>query len=166
MDKTIWVMVADEAIARILRRPDEGGALEPVEELTDPDAHARGQDLRDDATGRRTGGVPAGASPAARSGQRAGTATTSAGEDERHLQAETFARRVAARLHECLNARRFDELHVAAAPRFLGLLRKAFSPQVQRTLGQQLDKDLVQVDNGALAERFFPRPRRTDGSSP
>ncbi|MBK1715231.1 host attachment protein [Rubrivivax gelatinosus] len=157
MNKTVWVVVADEAIARFLQRPDEGGALQPVEELTDPAAHARGQDLRADATGRRAGGSAAGAS-------RATGATTSAGTDEKHHEADGFARRVAARLHEALLARRFDELHLAAAPRFLGLLRKALSPQVSRCLGQQLDKDLVQVDNAALAERFFPRPRRPDGT--
>lgn len=159
-DKTIWVLVADEAIARLLRRPDGGGALEPIEELTDPAAHARGRDLRDDAVGRRTGGVPAGAPEST----RGGTATASAGEDERHHEAESFARRVAARLHEAALAHQFDELHLAAAPRFLGLLRKAFSSQVQQRLGRQFDKDLVQVDNAALAERFFPRPRRAGGS--
>src|SRR5215217_4799589 len=49
MMKTIWVVVADEAIARILCMPQKGGQLEPVEELTDPTAHASGSDLRRDA---------------------------------------------------------------------------------------------------------------------
>ena len=44
--KTTWILVADEAFARILARPRKPGAeLVPVEELTDPDAHAREGEL-------------------------------------------------------------------------------------------------------------------------
>ena len=49
--KTIWVMVADEAIARILEWPTRGHELVPVEELTDPSAHAKGTEVNTDAVG-------------------------------------------------------------------------------------------------------------------
>lgn len=133
--RTVWLLVADEAIARILALPGP----QPVEELTDPAAHASGRELRRDAFGRRND-----------------TATASAGLDAEHREAAQFARRVAQHLHDALQQRRFDELRIAAAPRFLGLLRKALSPQVQATVASELSKDLVHLGAGEIGERFFP----------
>jgi len=142
--KTVWVVVADEAIARIVAWPERGDELVPVEELTDPDAHASGSELRRDAVGRRAAG-------AGRS-----HATASAGADEHRIEAETFARRVAQRLAEALQQRRFDVLHVVAAPRFLGLLRKAFNPQVAAVIGHELNKDLVHQGNEHITAVMLP----------
>lgn len=155
--KTIWVVVADEAIARILRWPGAGHELQPVEELTDPAAHAKGSELRDDAFGRRAG--PAGIAGGSGSGRgRSGpsTATSDAGLDEQHLEAEAFAGRVAQHLAEALQQARFDELQVVAAPRFLGLLRKAFAKTLARAVTVELDKDLIHSSNRDLTERLFP----------
>lgn len=137
----VWVIVADEAIVRILRRPGGGSELEPVEEITDPAAHASGAELRRDAQGRR-----------------GSTVTASAGPDERHVEAQAFARHVADRLAEALNQRRFDTLHIAAAPRFLGLLRDALGKPVAATVRGTLDKDLVKDDPRSIAARLFGGP--------
>jgi protein required for attachment to host cells len=159
--KEIWVLVADEAIARVLRRPASDGTLEPVHALTDPAAHSRERGFERDALGRRVGGSPA--RDAARSGHSGfahpASATASAGESERHLEAEAFARQVAAWLHEALLQKRFDELHIAAAPRFLGLLRKALSKQTAERVVQEIDKDWVQTDDAMLTRRLFPDRR-------
>ena len=150
--KTIWVMVADEAIARILHWPQRGEELVPVEELTDPAAHAKGTEVLTDATGRRSAGAPAGI---VGSSIQAG-ATASAGEDDvRRRQAELFARTVAQRLDERLRQKRFDELRIAAAPRFLGLLRKQLSPQVTAVISMDTAKDLIHESNRELAERLM-----------
>jgi protein required for attachment to host cells len=138
MNNKVWVVVADEAIARILRRVDGGEGLDTVEEITDPAAHASGAELRRDAQGRR-----------------GSTVTASAGPDERHVEAQVFARRVADRLAEGLNQRRFDALHIAAAPRFLGLLRDVLSEPVAATLRGTLDKDLVKENPRGIATRVF-----------
>lgn len=135
--KTLWVLVADEAIARLLASTD-GGPLVPAEELTDPDAHARGADLRRDAHGRRNA-----------------NATSSAGLDETHQQAGVFARRVAERLAQARREQRYDELRIAAAPRFLGLLRKELAPQVAEVVTRELDKDLVHETEAQLATRLL-----------
>lgn len=146
-DKIRWAMVADEAIARVMSLPDLAGDLEEVETLTDPDAHASGSDLRRDAHGRRSAGA------------RAGTgATASASTDESHREAQQFAQQVAEWLNDAANANRFDELTIAAAPRFLGLLRKALSPQVTKLVVRQLDKDLIHESMGDLTTRFFREP--------
>lgn len=146
MKKTTWVVVADEAIARILQLTDTGTYLDPVEELTDPAAHASNGDLRRDAQGRRGESV-----------------TSSAGETGKHKEAELFASRVAAHLYEALNQQRFEALRIAAAPRFLGLLRKAMHPNVAKVVTGELDKDLVHMDNDDIAQRVFTRPAPVQG---
>jgi protein required for attachment to host cells len=155
--KKIWVVVADEAIARILEWPEVGDELESVEEITDPLAHARSGDLRRDALGRRAGSANQGSrqnTPQHR--LRSGSsATASAGEDEQHLEAGEFAKRVAAHLAEALQQKRYNDLRVVAAPRFLGLLRKALRPEVSAAVTQEVDKDFVHFQNSDITARLF-----------
>lgn len=133
----IWVVVADEAIARILQWQDR--QLTPVEELTDAAAHAKEADFRRDASGRRGGSV-----------------TESAADTARHLQAQRFARRVVDTLQEGAQNARFGALYVVAAPRFLGLLRQAMdgTPLARLPL-ETVDKDLVHATEADLASRLF-----------
>jgi protein required for attachment to host cells len=154
--KTIWVVVADEAIARFLHRPKADAELRPLEEMTDPAAHADGAELRSDAVGRRAGGAPVAQQSNARPLRDAAGATASAGEGAQHLQAQAFARRVAQRLAEAQQQHSFDELRVVAAPRFLGLLRKAFSPQVASLVTDEINKDLVHASNREITDQLVP----------
>ena len=157
--KTIWVVVADEAIARILVWPETGNELVSVEELTDPAAHASGSDLRRDAYGRRSGSATHGASPGSPHRLRSsGNVTSSAGEGEQHQEADSFAHRVAQHLAEALQQKRYDELRIVAAPRFLGLLRKELDAHVSATVSDELSKDLIHADNAELTRRLFPEP--------
>jgi len=130
------IVVADEAIARLLEVKHR--SLSPVEEITDPDAHAKGAEMRNDAHGRR-----------------GCTVTASAGDSGEHQQAERFAAKVAQRLEELRQQGRFDALQVAAAPRFLGYLRQAFNPQLAGVLKEEIDKDLVHESNESLAQRLL-----------
>ena len=155
--KTVWVLVADEALARILRWPDDGDELEDVEAITDPAAHAKEGDFQRDAAGRRAGSAPHGSRQNTQQHRLRGTAsvTASAGEEELHLEGQSFARRVAQHLAEALRQKRFDELRVVAAPRFLGYLRKEFDAHVKATVTDELSKDLIHEGNSALSKRLF-----------
>ena len=153
--KTRWVLVADEAIARILQWPEVGDELESVEELTDPAAHARERNLQRDATGRRSGSATHSASPSSPHRLRSSAnLTASAGEEQQHLEASSFARRVAQHLGEALRQKRFAELCIVAAPRFLGHLRQELDAHVGATVTQTLNKDLVHARNDELSERL------------
>ena len=158
-NRIVWVLVADEALARILQRAEVGHELEDVEALTDPTAHDKEGDLHRDAFGRRSGSATHGARQNTPHRIR-GTAsvTSSAGEDQQHLEAQTFARRVAQHLAEALQQKRFDELRIVAAPRFLGLLRKELDAHVSATVSEELSKDLIHADNAELTRRLFPEP--------
>ena len=143
--KTTWVVVADEAIARILEKPRRGGDLVPVEELTDPDAHAKESELHHGPHGRR----------AAFGGSGGTQAVVSASDSERHQHAQAFAARIAQRLAQYRTEQRYDALYLVAAPRLLGYLRKTLEPNVSAAVVGSLDKDLVQESNAELTERLF-----------
>src|SRR5678815_11276 len=51
-------------------------------------------------------------------------------------------------------AHRFDRLHLVAAPKFLGQLRKELGTEVRKMLTEELPKDLSWLDARALAARF------------
>ena len=163
--KTVWVVVADEAIARILCRPQDGGDLEDVEALTDPAAHAREGDFQRDAAGRRAGTAPEGSRQNSPHRLR-GTAsvTASAGEEEQHLEAQGFARRVAQHLADAWREKRFDELRIVAAPRFLGHLRKELDAHVSAAVSGELNKDLIHEGNGEITRRLFAEEPGTGGA--
>lgn len=146
---TTWVLVADEAIARVLERPEGDGDLVAVEELTDPAAHRREGELAEQGPqGRRTGGGAAGHG----AGSGRAHAMAPAGDSERHLEAQAFARRVADRLATLLAQHRYDTLHVVAAPRFLGYLRRVWSSQVEKAVASTLDKDLVHMSHAEITK--------------
>ena len=142
----MWIVLADEGRARILECKEPGHRLEEVEELTDAAAHADNADLRRDAYGRRGGGDL----------RMGGNATASAGEDKLDHEAELFARRLADRLSEARRQHRYGQLRIAAAPRFLGRLRKAMEAEVSDTVVDEIDKDWLQLDPRTLAQRLFP----------
>ena len=142
----LWVLLADEGRARILELREEGADLQEVEELTDAAAHADNADLRRDAYGRRAG-----------SGTNlASSNTESAGEEKLDHEADLFARRVAERLMQAHRQQRYSQLRIAAAPRFLGRLRKHLDAEVMQVLVDELDKDLLQLDRRELTQRLFP----------
>lgn len=144
--RPLWVLVADESRARILHWPGRGHDLEPVDELTDAAARADRADLRRDAHGRRSGGGDQ---------HMGGSVTASAGEDELHLEAAGFARRVAQWLGDAHLKGRFQQLRVVAAPRFLGLLRKALNPHVAQAVTEDSPQDLVKLNQRELTVRLF-----------
>jgi protein required for attachment to host cells len=135
-----WVVVADEGCARFFSHSADE-ELTPVDELTDAGAHADNADLRRDAYGRRGSSV-----------------TSSAGEDKLGHEAEGFARRIAERLAQAHREQRYVELRIAAAPRFLGRLRRVLDPEVAKTVVEEIDKDLLQLDRRELTRRLFPPP--------
>jgi protein required for attachment to host cells len=78
-----------------------------------------------------------------------------------HREGARFAARIAQWLAEGLAQKRYDELHIAAAPRFLGNLRKALDKHVEDVVAETIPKDLTHESARELTARFFPPPRRS-----
>jgi protein required for attachment to host cells len=153
--QTNWLIVADEAVAHIFQWEGANRRLEEVETLTHPAAHAKEADLRPDAQGRNAQGRNAG-----HHRDQMSSATSSASLDLQHGEAIEFARRVAGLLARAQTDGRFQRLHIAAAPRFLGLLRQQIPPQVAALVKEEVDKDLVHEKREDLERRFLGEPAR------
>ena len=143
---TTWVLLADEGRARILATTEPGTDLVELEEVTDAAARADDADFRHDAYPRRGGGGDL---------RTGGDAIGSGAEDKLDQEADLFARRLAGRLAEARSQGRFERLCIAAAPRFLGRLRKALDPQVAKTVVAEVDKDFLQLNRREVTRRLF-----------
>jgi len=154
---TGWVVVADEAIARFLTTTDVPGELDAVEALTDPAAHARECELHVNDAGRRGGRVSSDSGRGAGNGSGVASVTASAGDDNRHLEAQAFARRVAQHLSMALQHKRYASLRIVAAPRFLGALRGELDAAVKAIVVEEIDKDLIHMSDADIAGRLSKR---------
>jgi protein required for attachment to host cells len=128
MQKT-WVLVADRARGRIFAANTPKGPLDEIEDLVHPKSRAHERDLTTDRPGRGPGGHRA-----------MGNANTA-----REHEAHDFAREIATRLEAGRNRGDFARLIVIAAPDFLGMLRKCLSAPLERTVCQELTKNLTQM---------------------
>ncbi len=131
----VWVVVADEAKARILSTRKSTEPLVEINSLSSPEAHDREQDLVSDKSGR--GGNGSG------EGRHA--------MDEKNTHKEQYALRFAKELSDLLEknqqSKSYIKLIIVAAPRFLGLLRKELSKGVIQLVSLEIDKDLTMMDS-------------------
>lgn len=142
MSGTTWFLIADVARARLYRGKDQ--TFEEIADFVHPAGGRRTGELLTDAGGRRGKG-------AAGDGSRPGLAGPP---PPKVTEAERFAKDLAARLREGLLAHRYQDLILVAPPRFLGCLRAALDPQVERRVAAAWAKDLLELPRKALVARL------------
>jgi protein required for attachment to host cells len=141
MTTTTWIIAADSSRARIMQVMDRDQRLAEVEEFLNPDGRAHDRDLQQDAHPRFRG----------TSGPGSDRQEKSATEHETEL----FAKRVGDYLDKARVEHRFDRLHLVAAPKFLGQLRKELDPEVRKLVTEALPKDLSWLSLKELESRFL-----------
>jgi protein required for attachment to host cells len=141
---TRWILIADASRARLFRDDSPTKPFALVDSLDHPQSRARVRDLMADANGRKPAGMARGGgaavSPAGSSSARPGVVPDT---DAKAVEAEKFARTLAARLEQGLREHAYERLVVAAPPHFLGLLKPLLSHEVKRRLEVFLNKDLT-----------------------
>ena len=138
-----WVIVADSARVRIFDADSLSRQCTEIEALVHPESRSREQELTTDRGGRAFDIVG--------SGRHAMTRHVSPHQHE----AEMFARRIADRLRDALDAGECKRLQLAAPPAFLGLLRRSLDREVQERLGKVINKNLVHETPESIAVHFF-----------
>ena len=134
----IWFLVADAARARLFETSGKDVALTEVLDLMEPNARIRETELASDEPGRQaTAGGP-------------GTHGMQEKITPREQEDIRFAAELADHLQEGLKNGSFDALYIAAAPHFLGLLRKALPEGVAAKLRGDLDKDLTRLGESEI----------------
>ncbi len=142
-----WVMVANGGAARLFRAESPLGVITELESIVHPEGRMRVQDLTSDIPGR---------------------AFDSAGQGRHAMESEVgprrqalreFAGQLAARLERARRNGEMGRLVIAAAPGFLGELRKAISTETRRLVAHEIDRDLVRLSpqeiRAHLPERLY-----------
>ena len=136
----IWIVVADEAKARVLSTDKSSGPLVEVNSMTSSEGTMMERDLVSDKPGR--------------SSDSSGTGIHSVGEKSEHKEqyAIRFAKELSDDLEKNLRSKAFMKLIIVAAPHFLGLLRNELSPADSEMVSLEVNKDLTIMEPKDIRE--------------
>jgi protein required for attachment to host cells len=128
---TTWILVADEARARLFEAVRRDGEIEEIYGFVHEASRAHGRDLtteRPSRTQESVGGARHAIEPHT---------------DIETIEAQRFARALAEFLEGGRTSHRFDQLTLLAAPRFLGLLRSALGTELRKLVTREVAKEVT-----------------------
>lgn len=128
--KLTWILVADNARARIFTASTPSSALEEIEGLVHTEGRLRDYDMTTDLPGR------------IKNADGSGHAFEQATDPKKH-EADNFARHVAQHVEAGHNSNKFEQLLIIAEPTFLGLVRKHLPDHIKTHVCFELDKNLT-----------------------
>lgn len=143
--KTIWLLIADSAKARLFAVERRGRSLELVDEWQDDVASGKGQYINADRPGRTF--------DRAGPGRHAMEPPSS----PKGVAKARFVAMLMDGLAAQAKQQAFDELHVVAAPRTLGEMRELIDPAVRARLASEEPKDLTQLSKPELERLLGPK---------
>ena len=136
--KTIWIVVAESARARIGSASGTKGKLREVADLSHPESRLHDRELTSDGLGR------------AFDSHGQGRHSMEPATDPQDREAQAFAVEVARQVNRGRHEASFDSLVLMAPPKFLGRLRAELSKPARSALLAELDKNLVEADAKTL----------------
>ena len=145
MKKSVWVVVANRAVARLFRTSQPTGPLEEMDSFIHPEGRMLDQELVSDRPGRgfeRFG-----------PGRHAEDPDTTATAHEMG----SFAIELSRFLHKACTEGRFDAFVLIAAPAFLGAMREHLNASTRLRAMLEVDKNLVHLDAVALRAQLPER---------
>lgn len=137
----IWIVVADNACARILATTARTGMPTEVARLDHPEGRLKEHELVTDQPGRSRDSLAQGHA------MDEASATS-------HEETE-FAGQVVDTLEKARQEGRFDDLILVASPHFLGKLRQKLSSPLEKLVTQSIDKNLVRESESTIQKNIF-----------
>lgn len=132
----VQVVVANSAMARFFTVESPTGELIELKEETNPEARMHEGDLMDDRRGRLFDRGSRGENLVSRSGVDETT-------DPKEVRIESFARELVGKLDKDRTQGKVERIYLAAAPSFLGELRKHMSDQLKPLVVEEISKDFT-----------------------
>lgn len=140
--KSTWIVVADGARARFLKKSKTAKLLENALDYAMVASHAPNREIGADRPGRKHDSAGPGSHEMGRS------------VDWHQYEKTKFAKSVADVINKAAAKQQFDRLIVVAPPKTQGDLRAALSRQAQDAIHAEVTKDLTNLSLSALAERL------------
>lgn len=140
----VWILAADSSRARLFQADTRTGPIHEVAGMVHPASRLKEQALVSDRAGRDV--APGG-----------GGHSMGHEHDAEREEMERFAREVGAKLCAGRRAGSFTRLHVLAAPRFLGALRKHLDAQTRAVLISTRDANVTSEEVSAIRARLPKR---------
>lgn len=125
----MWILVGDEASARLFEADDEANNWTPIQTFSHPESRARAKEIVTDYPNHPEDGVHV-----------------------RDFEGARFAKELAKFLDTRQND--FQRLIVVGPPRFLGLFRKELSNPVAKKMTDSLAKELTNMGERELQEKL------------
>ena len=138
-----WILIANRAGARIFVNYGPGKGLKFVASLDHPEGRLRDQEAVSDKPGRGFSSASGGPRHALVSEQ-----------DYKEHEVEKFAKLLAKRLDDGRNQNEFEQLILAADPKFLGKIKGALNSQTAGKVVATLGKDLWDVADRDIPEHL------------
>lgn len=132
MKKETWVVVANSSHAKIFK-VENNNTLVEIHEFEHPESRLDDQDLVTSKPGRTNDSVGF-----RRSSMEYQTSP-------KHHEFQLFAKQISEYLDQAHETGAVGRLYISASPIFLGILRQAFSNQVNGLMAAQIDKDLTHL---------------------
>ena len=135
---TIWILVAESSRAKLFSAETPTGEITEVEDWAHPESRLHEREITSDLPG----------SNAAHSGASHHSLDdkTSAKEQEEIY----FAKEISEKLEQARNSHQYKKLLIAAAPDFLGVLRKNLGQGVKDLVSQEIDKNLAHMSTAEI----------------
>lgn len=137
------VVVAESSRARIFAMENPNIPLTEIRDMVHPQSRAHMQNLTSDLPGRSYDSH----------GQ--GRHAMEVSVDVKEQESIQFAQQLADYINTECRDKKADRLYIAAAPHFLGLLRKRLAHEAKLCVVRQLDKNLVTMDEAEIRGHLF-----------
>lgn len=147
-----WVLVANASRARLYALDAAAHRWVLLQEMAHPDSRANDLELSADKPGR-----------VQQKDAHVYHASMEPRTEPKKVEAQRFAREIAAVLEKGFGRNAYRRLMLVAPPHFLGLLRASLDPQVAKRVEQEHDKDYVDLDVSELDGRLLRREARPAG---
>ena len=141
MKKNQYIVIADSTFAKVFKTGPEPDELSLVHAIKNPEGRKQPGELNSDRQGSSMN-------------MMSGYHVMSGDEDSHAHDVENFAREVCDVLRKDQVEGKFTQLHLAAAPHLLGLLRKNLSSGCEKVLGKTLDKNLIRAGEPEILTQF------------
>ncbi len=146
IDETTVALVADEARAHLFRVEVATGGWTPLETLDPPEGRIHEGDLEESDWVENAG-------------TKHGPAPETDPRGRHELEAERFAKHLAAELARRYDDRTFRRLILVAPAEFMGILRREIPERVAESVVEELTRDLSRTRPDELADRIpVPHP--------